>query len=65
MDGIELTRELRNMPQWADLPILMATTESEKEQADQARAAGVDDFLSKPFSKDDLKNKLNEVFQAG
>ncbi len=61
MDGIELTKELRKLPQWAEAPILMATTESEKSQSDLARQAGVDDFLSKPFSKDILISKIDDV----
>ena len=60
MDGIELTKELRKMPQWEKLPILMATTESEKTQADLATAAGVNGFLSKPFGKEDFKNKVTQ-----
>lgn len=64
MDGIELTRELRKLPQWAGLPILMATTETEAAQADQARAAGVNDFLSKPFSKEDFIKKISEFLKS-
>ena len=62
MDGIELTRELRRLPQWATLPILMATTESESSQIEQAQAAGVNGFISKPFGKEELKAKIAEVF---
>ena len=62
MDGIELTQELRRLPQWTTLPILMATTESESSQAEQARAAGVNWFISKPFGKEEFKAKIAEVF---
>lgn len=60
MDGVELTRKVREMPQWAELPIIMATTESEKDQSDLARAAGVNDFLSKPFTGEQLKEKIGQ-----
>jgi CheY-like chemotaxis protein len=62
MDGIELTRELRKMSEWSNLPILMATTESEQSQTDLAGQAGVTGFISKPFSKEDLRKKVEEMF---
>lgn len=63
MDGVELARQLRARDEYTRLPILMATTESEKGQADLARAAGVDDFISKPFSREEFVAKLEAMFQ--
>jgi len=63
MDGIELTREIRKQEEWAKLPILMATTESEKSQSDLASEAGVTDFITKPFSKEDFKAKIEQMFR--
>ncbi|MDH5298710.1 MAG: HEAT repeat domain-containing protein [Desulfobulbaceae bacterium] len=60
MDGVELTREVRKLARWAALPIVMATTESEKSQVDLARAAGVSDFISKPFTGEQLKEKIGQ-----
>lgn len=60
MDGVELTRKVRELPQWGELPIIMATTESEKDQSDLARDAGVNDFLSKPFTGEQLKEKIGQ-----
>ncbi len=62
MDGIELTRALRQQAQWTSLPILMATTESEKSQTDIAAQAGVNGFISKPFTKEQFKDKLATMF---
>ena len=62
MDGIELTREIRKKAEWAKIPVLMATTESEKTQSELARQAGVTDFITKPFSKDDFKAKIGQMF---
>ncbi len=61
MDGVELTKEVRKLSQWVGLPIVMATTESEKSQVDLARAAGVNDFISKPFSGEQLKAKIDQM----
>lgn len=62
MDGIELTREIRKNPALVAIPVLMATTESEKTQSELARQAGVTDFITKPFSKDDFKVKIAQMF---
>jgi len=63
MDGIELTKAIRANPTLASLPILMATTESEKSQSDLARAAGVTDFITKPFGKEDFKAKVEAMLK--
>lgn len=49
MDGIEATRQLRSMPQFDDLAIVALTAGVFKSQQDTARAAGMTDFISKPF----------------
>ncbi len=58
MDGIELAREIRKNDEWQNLPLLMATTESESSQAKLAKEAGIDDFITKPFTKEVLKEKV-------
>ena len=62
MDGIELTKEIRKRSEWQTMPILMATTESESGQADLASKAGVTDFITKPFSKEDFRDKVSQMF---
>ncbi|BCO26066.1 sensor histidine kinase RcsC [Rhodoferax lithotrophicus] len=49
MDGIEATRQLRQLPQFNNLPIVALTAGAFKSQQDAARAAGMSDFISKPF----------------
>jgi signal transduction histidine kinase/DNA-binding response OmpR family regulator len=49
MDGIEATRHLRRLPQFDDLPIVALTAGAFKTQHDEAHAAGMNHFISKPF----------------
>ncbi len=49
MDGIEATRQVRRLPQFDDLPIVALTAGAFKTRHDEAHAAGVNHFLSKPF----------------
>lgn len=58
MDGIELTRRLRAMEEYGQTPIMMATTESAKSQAQLAKQAGVTGFIIKPFTKELFANKI-------
>lgn len=62
-DGIELVREVRQMDCYRDLPILMASTESESLQREVALAAGVSDFISKPFTREVLVERLAQMLQ--
>jgi two-component system chemotaxis response regulator CheY len=54
MDGIALARELRALPEYQGIPILLLTTESTPELKKQAREAGVTGWIVKPFSPADL-----------
>ena len=59
MDGISLTKKLRENPQFKTTPILILTTESSDQMKQAGRAAGATGWLVKPFDP----NKLIEVIQ--
>jgi signal transduction histidine kinase/CheY-like chemotaxis protein len=54
LDGYEATRLLRQMPAFAGLPIVALTAGAFKSQQDEAREAGMDAFVAKPFNVDEL-----------
>jgi two-component system chemotaxis response regulator CheY len=58
MNGLELVKALRAMPEYADMRIMMATTESEISQMQRALEAGADEYLMKPFDREALEQKL-------
>lgn len=58
MDGYELSRELRAMPETALLPIIMLTALQEEQDALKAFQDGVDDFVTKPFSMPVLRARV-------
>ena len=49
MDGLEVTRRLRRLPQFKALPIVALTAGAFKSQQEAAREAGMTDFVGKPF----------------
>jgi len=57
-DGISFCRELKNHPQWHNIPILMVTALAEKQDLVQSLAAGADDFLSKPLNNLELQSRV-------
>ncbi len=54
MDGHEATAALRAIPELSHLPVIALTAGAFKAQQDQARAAGMNDFVAKPFNVDEL-----------
>jgi CheY-like chemotaxis protein len=50
LNGIETCRRLRSEPGTADATIVMLTADSDDDAEREARAAGADLFLTKPFS---------------
>jgi two-component system chemotaxis response regulator CheY len=61
MDGIELVRRLRREPAYRGLPILMISTEHERERIAVAREAGINDYLAKPFTAAAFTRKLVDL----
>src|SRR5262245_23302899 len=49
IDGIELVRRLRALPQYAHVPIVMVTVHDDRKVRYAALDAGITDFLTKPI----------------
>lgn len=64
LDGIAACRALRAMPAGAEATIVMLTAAGLDAERD-ARAAGADLFLTKPFSPLDLLRLVDEIGAAG
>ena len=64
-DGISLVKAIRQAKKAKrlrrDIPIIMLTGKAEKEDVQQARDAGITEFLVKPFSAKTLSNRIVKV----
>jgi two-component system chemotaxis response regulator CheY len=58
MDGIEMLTKIKANPAWKDLPIIMITTEGSQEKVMQALSLGASGYVRKPFTPDQIKEKL-------
>jgi two-component system, chemotaxis family, chemotaxis protein CheY len=61
MNGLELVKKVRAEQKYADMPIIMVTTEGGKTEVITALKAGVNNYIVKPFTPQVLKEKLEAV----
>ena len=61
--GIELARRLRADPSTKDLPIIMLTAKADEDNKVQGLEAGIDDYITKPFSPKELIARLKAVLR--
>jgi len=61
MDGITLCQELRKLPSFKFIPILMLTTESSTDMKQKGKAAGATGWLVKPFNPEKLIATIKRV----
>jgi two-component system chemotaxis response regulator CheY len=63
MQGIDLLKAVRADPNLANLPVLMVTAESKRDQIIEAAQAGVNGYVVKPFTAQTLKEKIDKIFE--
>jgi two-component system chemotaxis response regulator CheY len=64
MDGLELLRQLQARQLASGVPVVMVTTESSEQHVVQAIAAGARGFLRKPFTVDEVKQRVLPLLPA-
>lgn len=62
LDGIEVTRRLR---EWSEMPVLVLSAVGEEEQKVRALEAGADDYITKPFGSRELVARLQAALRRG
>lgn len=58
MDGLQFLTQVRAMPQWQTVPIIMITTEGSQNKVMEAVQLGASGYVRKPFTAEQIKEKL-------
>lgn len=61
IDGLELCRTVRNLPQFKNLPIVMITSKDTPFDKVQGRLAGATEYFTKPFDADQLRTVISKL----
>ncbi|MBX2994753.1 MAG: response regulator [Bdellovibrionaceae bacterium] len=62
MTGLEFLKQIRASDQFAKLPFILLTSESERDQVTEAIMAGVSQYVVKPFAAKAFEEKLKGVW---
>jgi len=61
MNGLEFTAHLRAAPETAELPVIVVTSRSTAKHREQARLAGAQDYVTKPFDSADIVSRVRNL----
>jgi two-component system chemotaxis response regulator CheY len=64
MDGLEFLRQLRAQNLAPGIPVVMITTESSEEHVKQAILAGAQGYIRKPFTAEQVKERVLPLLAA-
>ncbi len=60
MNGYDLLKIIKTSDEYKHIPVMMVTTEGERKNVIKAIQAGADNYLTKPFTPEDLSIKILE-----
>lgn len=63
MDGIDTLREIRTQPNGITVPVIFLTAKKDKATVVEGSKLGIMDFITKPFTSEDLHNRIERVFK--
>jgi DNA-binding response OmpR family regulator len=61
IDGIELTRRLRDDEGTSNMPIILLTARIQEADIQRGFDAGADDYIRKPFSPQELRSRVEAI----
>ena len=65
MDGFTCLEKIKDDERFCSIPVLMVTTEAERENITAAIKAGAKHYITKPFSQQDLTTRMMECMELG
>ncbi|MBF0124510.1 MAG: response regulator [Magnetococcales bacterium] len=65
MNGLEVLKTIKANQNWKHIPVMMVTTEGEREYIIQAIQAGAIHYQTKPFTQEDISARIMEALGQG
>ncbi len=64
-DGVETLREIREMENGRDIPVIMLTSQNDKHTVLESLLLGADNYILKPFDTQDLLDRIDTALRKG
>lgn len=65
LDGLELTKALRENPSTARIPVLLLTARAQEKDMATGLGAGASAYMRKPFDGNELHERVQELLETG
>lgn len=65
MNGLEVLKAIKANDQWEHIPVMMVTTEGEKDYIIKAVQAGAVHYQTKPFTQEEMASRIMEALGMG
>ncbi|MCL2211447.1 MAG: response regulator [Treponema sp.] len=65
LTGYDLIPMIRALPEYSDIPILVISTEGKKDTINEVLKLGANDFITKPFTPEELNVKVDRHLRIG
>jgi DNA-binding response OmpR family regulator len=62
-DGLEVLAQLRRLPEWDTLPVLMLTAKAREGDIVRALDLGADDYVTKPFQPEEVLARVRRLLR--
>jgi two-component system chemotaxis response regulator CheY len=63
MDGLQLIEKIKRQPKFANIPIIVISTDGSTERLSELEQQGIRGYLRKPFRPEQLKQVLSEILE--
>jgi two-component system chemotaxis response regulator CheY len=63
MSGLDFLKKVRSAEQWSNLPFVLLTSETERDQVTEAILSGVSQYVVKPFTPKAFEEKITSAWQ--
>lgn len=63
MNGMQLISRIKDSPKFADIPVIVISTEGSQDRIDELEQYGIAGYIRKPFRPEQLKEILSQILE--